>query len=148
MTNQKSIQYNRKIDWPSDERFKKFARLYSGKRMTNQKSIRYNRKIDWPNDERFKKFARLLADKVTIHLMNGGKIAPSNFSKPISDNCNCPLGVVINGYYPYMFFREGWEDWSFKELKSFIDGFDHERPTYGHTSYFELGKAYRIRFGY
>jgi hypothetical protein len=101
---------------------------------------------DWPEDETFKKFARLVADKVTVFINNGGKIAPTDTGIAYNE-CSCPLGTVNGSRYPYLILPESIFGCKPQEAQSFANAFDdNNHPT--RDAYARLGRAYRERFGY
>lgn len=102
----------------------------------------------WPTDTEWRKFAARIADGVTLHLANGGKIAVF----PERDECRCPLGTALESWrFPSAFLVAEKFGVSESVARGFINGFeDRQRDSFyegpGDDAAFRLGRAYRRRF--
>lgn len=110
----------------------------------------------FPTDLRFRTLAAKLADAVQVAIWRGWKIRPLSSFEDYQygrEDCKmycCPLGTVSDVAYPPSGFRCLLHIKT-DEFQAFLHGFERPRgdacPPAIPRPWFELGRAYRERFG-
>lgn len=105
----------------------------------------------WPTDARFRAFASRIADAVTVHLANGGRIDDHNDidGGGIDHKCKCPLGTIATVAYPQgsaVASNLGFpSEWGVYFAMGF-DGVGRSSRVADNNAAYRLGWAYRERF--